>query len=315
MLNQPLEYRIPMRLAVHIILVGFDRDRLVIPITKGQMTVHKVHLLRGKGDDSEQKNMSLASSMASLVRRDLLVATALTDDDITEQFVEVHDYESAYTLACTLYSSELAQDRDVFVNISSMPRTVSFAFATAANNMVVQDERLQGRLHVYYAAPAEYLVVPMIESIQEQTVLMERLLRLDLLPENVRQEVEQIYARSRTRLQDLQNFGTTKGVKPIAGSYQFEIPFTPSGELREFEARIVEALARGMQAPSVSQLAAQLAVEIGPEQKQIKSKVIYNIRTLEKKGFVEVDEHGRNKAPHLTAAGRLWVRHHMNPTT
>ncbi|WP_363174796.1 hypothetical protein, partial [uncultured Halovibrio sp.] len=49
-----------------------------------------------------------------------------------------------------------------------MPRTVSFAFATAAHSIMVERESDRNRIHTYYTVPEKYLETELAEEPRAQ---------------------------------------------------------------------------------------------------------------------------------------------------
>ena len=74
---------------------------------------------------------------------------------------------------------KLENGNEVFVNISSMPRTTAFAFATAANSIIAEYqaevEVVRDMLHTYYVAPEKYLVLEMIDALEDARNLFEEM--------------------------------------------------------------------------------------------------------------------------------------------
>lgn len=296
---------------VHVVPVGFDRDRLVAPLAKGGVRVDEIYLLHGQGDASEQRNADFSARMLEFVRRDIeMTIPALSPDAIHVDVIpDVHRYDAAYEFAVDLFLRHLKKGDDLFVNISSMPRTVSFAFAAAANNLLLEDERRRGRIKVYYTAPEEYLMLRMLEILHQQSRFLNRLDETSV-PAELVEDLEQVLKATDHIVDTVRQFGWTKGAKTVNGSYMCEIPFTSGTSLRDFEKRLILALGERDEVNSVTELATFLSdIEPG-DFAALKSKVVYNIRNLVDKGFVEIETAGRSHRPRLTHAGRLWYKMH-----
>src|SRR6056297_534170 len=120
------------RMQTHIVPVGCDYDRLIAPLIRDQFDVDRVILLEGAvGSEANVEYSRHLSKKLEQDFRNLLGAT-------TERVVvaDVYDYDAAFEQAYDLINAELDEGREVWVNISSMPRTVSFAFATAAHSIM-----------------------------------------------------------------------------------------------------------------------------------------------------------------------------------
>src|SRR6056297_2429842 len=115
----------------HIVPVGFDYDRLIAPLVREQLDVDRVILLEGAV--GSEANVEYSRNLAEKLEKDFTNLLGA----VTEQVVvdDVYDYDAAFEQAYALIMAELDRGRDdeddieeVWVNISAMPRTVSFAF-------------------------------------------------------------------------------------------------------------------------------------------------------------------------------------------
>lgn len=184
----------------HVLPLGFDVDRLVVPFLRKDYTPDRIVLVRTPSDPSvtaERESTRSAptrgpsrgngeSSESRLVRdslRSLLSELDRTfDGPIEERVVEsFHDYETAYAAFHQLLP-ELAGDADVVhVNVSPLPK----AAAIAVNNAVAalreearQDERdrtedtpadqtsLADRLETYYIPAEEYHASTLVNELR-----------------------------------------------------------------------------------------------------------------------------------------------------
>jgi len=190
------------------------------------------------------------------------------------------------------------------VNISSMPRTVAFAFATAADSIIAEkDPKYRDQVHTYYAAPDEYLVLDMIEAIDNQIEFLEKL-------EDIRMP-ERLHELKEIR-EKIDRVGVTEGVREIEdGDMYVEFPASPGRELQDFEESILEFLYREGAMESTSQLAEQLAADLGEEYNDsFRSRVQYNASNLDERGYVDRDEKGNRHETSLSTIGMMWVKTH-----
>ncbi len=294
----------------HIVPVGFDYDRVIAPVVREQMGVDRVILLQG--EVGSEANVEYSQRLAEKLAQDFHSLLGAE----TEQFVieDVYDYDSAFERAFSLINTELdRKGAEVWVNISAMPRTVSFAFATAAHSIMVEREGDRDRIHTYYTVPEKYLETELAEEVRSQTALLERI-------ENTLTDDEQLAAEIRTRLDHAQGLlsefderGTTIGAKEINGSHIVELPVASFSNVKPFEEVILFTLGEHDEFESVSELAQQLARDMGEEYTDsFRSKVIYNVDRLGPggKGYIEQESHGKSYRTRLSRIGQLWVRAH-----
>ena len=294
----------------HIVPVGFDYDRLIAPLVREQMDVDRVIVL--KGDVGSEANVEYSRNLAAKLEKDyenLLGAE-------TEQFTieDVYDYDGAFEQAFDLINTELDRESEsgqseVWVNISAMPRTVSFAFATAAHSIMVEREGERDRIHTYYTVPEKYLETELAEELRRQIDLLSEIGDGDAADERVTERLES----ARQLLSEFDERGTTIGAKEIDGSHVVELPVALFSNVEPFEEVILFTLGEHAEFESVSELAQQLARELGEEYTDsFRSKVIYNVDRLGPggKGYIEQEEHGKSYRTRLSRIGELWVRAH-----
>ncbi|MFP9192604.1 DUF6293 family protein [Natronosalvus vescus] len=319
----------------HIVPVGFDYDRLIAPLVRDQYTVDRVILLEGAvGSEANVEYSRHLSTKLETDFQNLLGAT-------TERFVleDVYDYDEAFEQAYDLINDELDRGNEVWVNIAAMPRTVSFAFATAAHSLMVERQDDREHIHTYYTAPEKYLETELAEELREQSALLEELLEAganDPAPsesgaagnsatqplqagEDV--DADRITARLESARQLLAEFderGTTIGAKEIDGEHIVELPVASFSNVKPFEELILYKLGEDGEFESVSELAEALARELNEEYTDsFRSKVIYNVDRLGPggKGYIEREEHGKSYRTRLSRIGELWVRAHSEPAS
>jgi hypothetical protein len=291
----------------HIVPVGFDYDRLIAPLVREQLDVDRVILL--EGDVGTEANVEYSRHLAAKLEQDFQnLLGAETERLVIE---DVYDYDAAFEQAFTLINAELdrGDDGEVWVNVSAMPRTVSFAFATAAHSIMVERESERDRIHTYYTIPEKYLETGLAEELRAQIDLLE-----DIQAEGVQDErVTERLDSARDLLAEFDERGTTVGAKEIDGSHIVELPIAPFSNVKPFEEVILFTLGEHGEFESVSELAQQLARELGEEYTDsFRSKVIYTVDRIGPggKGYIEQEKHGKSYRTRLSRIGELWVRSH-----
>jgi len=223
---------------------------------------------------------------------------------------DVYDYDAAFEQAFDLINAELDEGREVWVNVSAMPRTVSFAFATAAHSIMVERQADRDRIHTYYTVPEKYLETELAEELRRGIDLLSDLRDGEDRPVD---RIEERLESARDLLSEFDERGTTIGAKEIDGSHVVELPVASFSNVEPFEEVILFALGEHGEFESVSELAETLAGELDQEYTDsFRSKVIYNVDRLGPggKGYIEQDEHGKSYRTQLSRIGELWVRSH-----
>jgi hypothetical protein len=290
----------------HIVPVGFDYDRLIAPLVRDQLDVDRVVLLEGAV--GSEANVEYSRRLAETLDQDF---TNLLGAE-TERFVveDVYDYDAAFEQAYDLINREL--DRGgVWVNVSAMPRTVSFAFATAAHSIMVEREGDRDRIHTYYTVPEKYLETELAEELRAQCDLLSELLADDVAEDRIAEHLEV----ARELLAEFDERGTTIGAKQFGDSHIIELPVASFSNVKPFEELILFTLGEHGEFESVSELAQTLASELGEEYTDsFRSKVIYNVDRLGPggKGYIEQEAHGKSYRTRLSRIGELWVRSHAD---
>jgi Family of unknown function (DUF6293) len=224
---------------------------------------------------------------------------------------DVYDYDAAFEQAYRLIDAELDAGNEVWVNVSAMPRTVSFAVATAANSLMVEREDDRRKVHTYYTAPEKYLETELAEELRREVGLLEDLDSGEVDPERIAERLESV----RGLLSEFDERGTTIGAKEIDGGHIVELPIASFSNVKPFEELILFKLGEDGVFESVSELAEALASELNEEYTDsFRSKVIYNVDRLgpSGKGYVEREEHGKSYRTRLSRIGELWVRAHTS---
>lgn len=299
---------------VHFIPVGFDYERLIYPISKGEMEADRVVIYTHEGE-AEDNADAQASELAGDVTDQLLSGFDLIDVKTTVRPIDIdamRNYERMYPDAYTDIKEEVTNgDREVYLNISSMPRTVAFAFATAADTIITeyQDEYpdIRDRLHTYYVAPEKYLVLDMISALENAE---ETLHDLDVASPEIDHALEDV----QQVLSSVYSSGVTEGARETAdGQMYVEFPTSPGSDVEDFEKTILLFLARKGPIPSTSELAKRLAEDEGAEyDSSYRSRVQYNVSNLEEKGYVDRETQGNSMETQLSTMGKMWVNTHVN---
>jgi hypothetical protein len=300
----------------HIVPVGFDYDRLIAPLVRDQLDVDRAILLEGA--IGSEANVEYSQNLAKKLQTDFQNLLGAE----TERFVveDVYNYDEAFEQAFDLINAELdryddeledeSEPGEVWVNISAMPRTVSFAFATAAHSIMVERQDDRDRIHTYYTVPEKYLETELAEELRKQMELIEDL-QDDVDDERVAERLES----ARNLLSEFDERGTTIGAKEIGGKHILELPVASFSNVKPFEELILFTLGEHGTFESVSELAQALARELGEEYTDsFRSKVIYNVDRLGPggKGYIEQEEQGKSYRTKLSRIGELWVRAHSD---
>jgi len=297
----------------HIVPVGFDYDRVIAPLVREQLDVDRVILL--EGEIGSEANVEYSRRLAAKLEQDFRNLLGAE----TERFVieNVYDYDAAFEQAFTLINTELDRKRDdderseVWVNISAMPRTVSFAFATAGHSIMVEREGDRDRIHTYYTIPEKYLETELAEELRAGIALLEDLQDGEVGDERVETRLES----ARSLLSEFDERGTTVGAKKVGDSHVIELPIAPFSNVKPFEEVILFTLGEHGEFESVSELAQQLATELGEEYTDsFRSRVIYAVDRLGPggKGYIEQEKRGKSYRTYLSRIGGLWVRSHAD---
>ena len=289
----------------HIVPVGFDYDRLIAPLVRDRLDVERVILLQGAV--GSEANVEYSRHLARKLEKDFQNLLGAE----TERFVveDVYDYDAAFEQAYELINEELDRGNEVWVNISAMPRTVSFAVATAAHSIMVERQADRSNIHTYYTAPEKYLETELAEELRREETLLTNVLAGTFDTSDVEERLESI----RDLLAEFDERGTTIGAKEIDGRHIVEFPVASFSNVKPFEELILFKLGESGEFESVSELAEALARELDEEfTDSFRSKVIYNVDRLGPggKGYIEQEASGKSHRTRLSRIGQLWVRSH-----
>jgi hypothetical protein len=305
----------------HIVPVGFDYDRLIAPLIRDQFDVDRVVLLEGAV--GSEANVEYSRHLSKKLEKDFRnLLGAETGRVIVE---DVYDYDTAFEQAYDLINTELDTGAEVWVNVSAMPRPVSFAFATAAHSIMVERQEDRDRIHTYYTAPEKYLETELAEELRAGRDLLADLLDAadaaaateaeDTGVDLDRGRLEERLDAASNLLEEFDERGTTIGAKRIGANHIVELPVASFSNVKPFEEVILFELGEHGEFESVSELAEALSKELDEEYTDsFRSKVIYNVDRLGPggKGYIEQEEHGKSYRTRLSRIGELWVRAHAN---
>jgi hypothetical protein len=293
----------------HVVPVGFDYDRLIAPLVREQLVVDRVILLEGAV--GSEANVEYSQRISQKLEDDFRNLLGAETERVSVS--DVYDYDVAFEQAFDLIEDELDADPDgeVWVNIASMPRTVSFAFATAAHSIMVEQPEDRERIHTYYTAPEKYLETELAEELRASADLLEAVADGDVDEAAVADQLQ----GARDLLAEFDERGTTIGAKEIDGSHVVELPVASFSNVKPFEELILYTLGEHGEFDSVSDLAKTLADDLSEEYTDsFRSKVTYTVDKLGPggKGYVEREEHGKSYRTRLSRIGELWVRAHRD---
>mgnify|MGYP002761242847 FL=1 len=294
----------------HIVPVGFDYDRLIAPLIRDQFDVDRAILLEGAV--GSEANVEYSRNLASKLETDFQSLLGAETDRI--RLEDVYDYDTAFEGAFELINEQLDGGAEVWVNICSMPRPVSFAFATAAHSVMVERQEDRDRIHTYYTAPEKYLETELAEELRAERELLGDLLEADDFD---RDRIEERLESTADLLAEFDERGSTIGAKEINGQHIVELPVASFSSVKPFEELILFTLGEHGEFDSVSELAEALARDLNEEYTDsFRSKVIYNVDRLGPggKGYIEQEEVGKSYRTTLSRIGELWVRSHADTT-
>lgn len=296
---------------VHFIPVGFDFDRLIHPISQDEFDADRVVLVTHDDEDDFGEQTDAAELAGTIVAR-LEESFDLIGVDVEWMHLEheeMYAYEELYPRAHDELLAELTDGHEVYVNISSMPRTVSFAFATAADSIVAENptglEDIRQLLHTYYVRPDQYVVHELVDALEGV---------VDYLGRQPDTEASRRKSEIQALVDKVKEGGVTEGTRSPPGSDKMyvEFPASPGAEIEETEEKILWFLdGRDEPVPSTTDLAKGVAKANGDEyDNSYRSKIQYNATRLEEKGYVDREDAGNRKKTTLSTMGRMWVRTH-----
>lgn len=288
---------------IHIVPVGFDNERLYQPISRGKLDADKVYLLHSSREESKEQARELADSMLNELEQ--IFDNVLGVEKEVREVSDIFDFEEAYSYAYNLIIGELEKGNEVWINISSMPRTVAFGFATAANTISIEVEDFREQVHTYYVSPERYLVTEMIQQLKKEKQFLEDYSdEADKFQERLNQ-ISDLVSR-------VEQKGVTEGAKEMNGDLHVEFPPVPSSQIEGFERELLFMIDRFESPESITDLAKKVAEETGEDPDSIKSKVLYNVNELQEKGFIQLKKESNRHKPRVSQIGKLWLKTHEN---
>ncbi|MFW5939405.1 MAG: DUF6293 family protein [Halolamina sp.] len=294
-------------MGTHIVPVGFDYDRLIAPLIRDQFDVDRVVLLEGAV--GSEANVEYSRNIAAKLEQDFRNLLGAETERVA--LSDVYDYDAAFERGYDLINAHLDAGSEVWVNISSMPRPVSFAFATAAHSITLERQDDRHRIHTYYTAPEKYLETELAEELRETRELLSAIQHGGEVDDDVAERLASIEGL----LSEFDERGTTIGAKRIGDNHIVELPVAAFSSVEPFEEVILFTLGEHGEFESVSELAKTLAADMGEEYTDsFRSKVIYNVDRLGPggKAYVEQEAHGNSHRTSLSRIGELWVRAHAD---
>jgi len=326
-------------MGTHIVPVGFDYDRMIAPLIRDQFDVDRVILL--EGTVGSEANVEYSRNIARKLEQDF--RSLLGAETVRERLTDVYDYDAAFERAFDLINAELdrngsgggtdggrragsegdedapdpSAEREVWVNLCSMPRPVSFAFATAAHSIMVERQDDRDRIHTYYTAPEKYLETELAEELRANRDLLRELVESDAVDADAIDDgrVADRLDTTTDLLEEFDERGTTIGAKRIGDSHVIELPVASFQNVKPFEELVLFTLGEHGEFASVSELAETLAADLNEEYTDsFRSKVIYNVDRLGPggKGYIEQEARGKSYRTTLSRIGQLWVRAHAD---
>lgn len=290
---------------LHIIPVGFDFERLIQPISQGGLQADRVILLRADGAQEDDDAAKLANQMYEKLHEDF---DRVLGADVERRSIEnIYDYSELYVFAFELFQEELEQGTEVFVNISSMPRTVAFAFATAADALIIETPEYRDSLHTYYVSPENYAVLDLLDILRDELDFLERK-ESEIDDPEFSDRILEVEAG----IDDVMEGGVTEGAKEMEDGNPFvEFPAPPVAEISDIQEQILYYLRDAEPVESISKVAKGQAETFDEEYSEShRSKVQYNVNELREEGYVRLSEIGNSHQVKLTKMGRLWVDTH-----
>lgn len=288
---------------IHYIPVGFDFERLVQPLHLDDFDADKVILFRSEKKPENDREAEIAEDIVNDLSAD--IESVLSIEVEIEVIGDIYDYVGIYEFAYQKMADEIDNGNQVYVNISSMPRTVAFAFATAADTHILENPDVRDDLYTYYASPEKYLITEVREELEETIDFLRDLDRQNEAGDEV---TERIGSMTDT-LQKLQK-GTTSGAREIRdGQHHVKFVAPPIVDLSDEEEQLLEILYDYGETESISELDRLHAEFTGDRSSN--SSTQYRVDRLEEKGLVDRTEgSGGSHRISLSRIGLMWAGAH-----
>jgi len=287
---------------IHYLPVGFDFERMIQPLFKDDFDVDKVILITSGNDPSASREGELAERIADNIERSVRSALGI---DVSKLCIpDMYDYMEIYEIAHREIKEKIEDRYEIYVNISSMPRTVAFSFATAIDTHILRKPELRNQLHTYYVAPEKYLMVDVMELLEEEKeFLVETSFKDDIKP-IINERLEDIT----DLLQKLETGTTTSPRELDEGEHHVEFVAPPVMDLEEYQVELLSIIHQCGDIDSISELARKHAKTTDEEcDRSYISKTQYRVEGLEDLGLVERDDSGQGHRIYLTKIGEIFV--------
>jgi len=295
-----------MAKSVHYVPVGFDFERLVQPFSEDQFNPDRVVLVHSTTKSEQDREAKLAEYFVEKVRN--ACESVLNYEVETRTIEDLYDYISLFQKGHEWFLEEIENGNEVFVNISSMPRTVAFAFATAVNTLIVNEAEMRGSIHTYYVSPEKYMMMDAWDELEAQQEFLESL-QDEEISSDIDNEVDNRLEQLSETLSCLDN-GVTNGVRRLSnGRYHTEFVAPPTTDLNETQTEMIRVLDYlGGECESIASLSDKHSSLKGKNPADgHQATVQYNIDELENKGFIERDKRGKQHSLCLSKTGEMWA--------
>ncbi|EMA30927.1 DUF6293 family protein [Haloarcula japonica] len=285
---------------IHYIPVGFDLERLVQPLSLDDFDADKVILFRSEKTPETESEAELAEDIVQDLSGS--IESLLSIDVEVEEISDIYDYVEIYEYAYQKMADDLDKGNQIYVNISSMPRTVAFAFATAADTLILENPNVRDDLYTYYVSPEKYLITEVRQELEDS---VEFLRNLDISKEHEDKVTERIGSMADT-LQKLQK-GTTAGAKELKnGKHHVKFVAPPIVDLNEREKDLLKILYEQGKVESISELDRQYAQSTDRDSSN--SSTQYSVDQLEEKGLINRSKgKGASHEISLSRIGIMWA--------
>lgn len=287
---------------VHYILVGFDFERLIQPFNQDDFDADRIVLIYSEPTSEQDKEGRFGRRIARDLRDQ---AESVLDIEVEmEPISELFDYPRLYQTAYHAIESEISDGNRVFINISSTPRTVAFAFVAAANTHITNHPEYRDDIYVYYVSAENYMITEILEELDKEIEF------LSGLEDDVDTESSQEDRLDRLiELYQTLKRGTTKGARKLPnGDHHIRFAAPPVADIDESNGLVLKILDYMGEAESISSLARTHADYENAEcDSSYKSTIQYKVDKLEEKGYIERDETGKSHSLKLTTTGEMWT--------
>lgn len=276
----------------------------------------------------QESAKSFASKMQDQIQTDLRRRFGIKTriHPISDLYNPYSAAEELYNFLREIYKEENDGDPELYINVSSMPRTMAFAAYIAAA-IIGSDSEEQTTPSVYYSIADEYLGPKMLEVMKEnQRSRYEALDELtglvdyqEDLSDDVREvferqirQLQQQHARSEEIISRIERDGFSSiNAEAHSGPVHVDLPLLSAPTVSGGEVAVLEVLEKEDSVESIKNLAEQLANLFEEEYSEsTRNWAARMVTRLHQKGFVEQERSGRKRATSLTSLGKLWISTH-----